>query len=63
MPIVAAPVIAKARRRLIPFLFLLYIVSYLDRVNVSFASLQMNKALGFSAEFRAEAILTKHSVV
>jgi len=42
--------IRKISVRLIPFLFLLYIVSYLDRVNVSFASLQMNKALGFSAE-------------
>ena len=40
--------IAKARRRLIPFLFLLYIVAYLDRINVGFASLQMNEALGFS---------------
>jgi MFS transporter, ACS family, tartrate transporter len=49
MPIVAAPVIAKARRRLIPFLFLLYIVAYLDRINVGFAALQMNQALGFSA--------------
>src|SRR5437762_2568319 len=28
--------------RLIPFMFLLYIVAYLDRVNLSFASLQMN---------------------
>src|SRR5436190_9362796 len=35
--------------RLIPFMFLLYIVAYLDRVNVSFAALQMNEALGFSA--------------
>ena len=40
---------AKTRRRLIPFLFLLYIVAYLDRVNVGFAALQMNQALGFSA--------------
>ncbi len=40
---------SKARRRLIPFLFLLYIVAYLDRVNVGFAALQMNEALGFSA--------------
>ena len=40
---------AVARRRLIPFLFLLYIVAYLDRINVGFASLQMNQALGFSA--------------
>jgi D-galactonate transporter len=36
--------------RLIPFMFLLYIVAYLDRVNVSYAALQMNAALGFSAE-------------
>jgi MFS transporter, ACS family, tartrate transporter len=41
--------LAKARRRLIPFLFLLYIVAYLDRINVGFAALQMNRALGFSA--------------
>ena len=39
----------KARRRLVPFLFLLYIVAYLDRVNVAFASLQMNEAIGLSA--------------
>jgi MFS transporter, ACS family, tartrate transporter len=44
----AAPVLAKTRRRLIPFLFLLYIVAYLDRINVGFAALQMNQALGFS---------------
>jgi ACS family tartrate transporter-like MFS transporter len=43
-----ASAVAKARRRLIPFLFLLYVVSYLDRINVGFAALQMNAALGFS---------------
>ena len=30
-------------------LFLLYIVAYLDRINVGFASLEMNVALGFSS--------------
>jgi ACS family tartrate transporter-like MFS transporter len=44
----AMTAVAKARRRLIPFLFLLYVVSYLDRINVGFAALQMNAALGFS---------------
>src|SRR6478672_2663292 len=39
----------KVRRRLIPFLCLLYIVAYVDRINVGFAALQMNQALGFSA--------------
>src|SRR5262249_1951422 len=41
--------LAKARRRVVPLLFLVYIVAYLDRINVGFASLQMNAALGFSA--------------
>jgi ACS family tartrate transporter-like MFS transporter len=35
-------------RRLIPFLLLLYIIAWLDRVNVGFAALQMNQDLGFS---------------
>ena len=34
--------------RLLPFLFLLYIVAYLDRINVSFAVLQMRGQLGLS---------------
>jgi ACS family tartrate transporter-like MFS transporter len=36
----------RIRWRLLPFLGLLYIVSYLDRVNVSFAKLTMNSAIG-----------------
>ncbi|MFM0523202.1 MULTISPECIES: MFS transporter [Caballeronia] len=35
--------------RLVPFLILCYFIAYLDRVNVGFAALQMNKALGFTA--------------
>lgn len=31
--------------RLVPFLFLLYIVAYLDRINLGFAALQMQKQL------------------
>lgn len=42
---------ARARRRiawrLLPFAFLLYVVAYIDRVNVSFAALRMNSDLGF----------------
>ena len=34
--------------RLLPFLFLLYLVAYLDRINVSFAVLQMREQLGLS---------------
>lgn len=35
--------------RLLPFLFLLYILCYLDRSNISIAALQMNKELDFNA--------------
>ncbi len=34
--------------RLMPFLFLLYVVAYLDRINVSFGVLQMRGQLGLS---------------
>ncbi len=39
--------LSKLTRRLIPFMFLLYIVAYLDRINVGFAALQLNEALKF----------------
>jgi len=38
----------KVTWRLIPFLLVCYIIAYLDRVNVGFAKLQMQSALGFS---------------
>ncbi len=40
----------KITLRLIPFLFLLYITAYLDRLNVSFAGLDMTRELKFSGE-------------
>src|SRR5215471_16632570 len=48
-PDVASATLRKVTLRLIPFLFLLYIVAWLDRVNVGFAALQMNSNLGFSS--------------
>jgi ACS family tartrate transporter-like MFS transporter len=39
----------KVTRHLIPFAIICYFVNYLDRVNLSFAALGMNKDLGFSA--------------
>ena len=49
----AAPdVSARARRRiawrLMPFLFVLYVINFLDRMNVGAAALQMPKDLGFN---------------
>src|ERR1700732_2615527 len=41
--------IAKVSRRLLPFMALLYFVNFLDRINLGFAALTMNKDLGLSA--------------
>ena len=35
--------------RLLPFCFVLYFICYLDRVNIGFAALTMNKDLGLSS--------------
>src|SRR3954449_7227791 len=42
------PAVQKVSRRLIPYLFVLYVAAYLDRINIGFAQLQMKSALGFS---------------
>jgi MFS transporter, ACS family, tartrate transporter len=34
--------------RLLPFVFLIYVVNYIDRVKLSFANLRMSADLGFS---------------
>ncbi len=43
-------IFAKCAWRLIPFMGLLYIVNFLDRVNVGFAALTMNKDIGLGDE-------------
>ena len=45
---VEAAIYRKVDLRIVPFLFLCYILAYLDRVNVGFAKLQMLKALNLS---------------
>src|SRR4051794_27067863 len=40
-PALGGRAVRKVMLRLIPFMILLYIMNYLDRVNVSFAKLQM----------------------
>src|SRR3984885_859013 len=42
-------VIRKVWRRLIPFLFVLYVFNYLDRINIGFAALSMNRDLVLTA--------------
>jgi ACS family tartrate transporter-like MFS transporter len=44
----ASLTLRKVTWRLVPYLFVLYVVAWLDRVNVGFAALHMNADLGFS---------------
>lgn len=44
----SARTLARVSRRLIPFLFVLYMFAYLDRVNVGYAALFIRSELGFS---------------
>lgn len=42
-------VFTKVTWRLIPFLVLCYLLNYIDRVNLGFAALEMNRDLGLTA--------------
>src|SRR6202790_3134173 len=42
--------VRKLQARIVPLLFLLYMVAYLDRINIGFAALTMNKELAISSQ-------------
>jgi MFS transporter, ACS family, tartrate transporter len=42
--------IQKLKIWLLPFLFVLYVVAFLDRINIGFAALTMNKELGITSQ-------------
>jgi len=45
---ISTTTIRKVRNRLLPLLFVLYIVAFLDRINISFAALTMNADLAIT---------------
>jgi MFS transporter, ACS family, tartrate transporter len=47
---VGTKTIQKVRIRIIPFIFVLYIVAFLDRINITFAALTMNKELAITSQ-------------
>ena len=47
--VIERQIMRKLFLRLVPLLTILYIISYIDRVNVSFGALTMNKQIGLSA--------------
>src|SRR5262249_9679198 len=42
--------IRKVKKRIIPYIFLLHIIAYLDRINVGIAALTMNKELAITSQ-------------
>jgi len=42
--------IRKLQVRVLPFLFLLYVIAFVDRINIGFAALTMNKELGITSQ-------------
>ena len=49
----------KLRRRIIPLLVLLYVVAYVDRINIGFAALTMNAAHWQSRQLLQEFLPSK----
>ena len=47
---VGTTTIRKLKIKLLPFLFVLYVVAFLDRVNIGFAALTMNRELAISSQ-------------
>ena len=47
---VGTKTIQKVPSRIIPFIFVLYIVAFLDRINITFAALTMNKELAITSQ-------------
>ncbi len=48
LPPTASCAVVKARRRIVPFLLLMYMVAFLDRTNVGIAKQALNVDLGIS---------------
>jgi sugar phosphate permease len=42
--------IRKVRTRIIPFIFVLMVIAFLDRINIGFAALTMNKELAITSQ-------------
>lgn len=47
---IEARTIRKLKSRILPFVWLLYIVAFLDRINIGFAALTMNKELAITSQ-------------
>ena len=49
-PSIATRTIQKVRARILPYVFVLFIIAYIDRANIAFAALTMNDELGITSQ-------------
>src|SRR6516162_8288579 len=47
---IEATTLRKLRTRIIPFIFVLFVIAFVDRINIGFAALTMNKELAVTSE-------------
>jgi len=47
---IEASTIRKLRTHIIPFVFVLFVIAFIDRINIGFAALTMNKALAITSQ-------------
>src|SRR5438270_10919732 len=47
---IEASALRKVNRRIMPFVFVLYLINFIDRINIGFAALTMNKELAITSE-------------
>ena len=45
-----AALVRKLKIRLLPFLFVLFVLAFIDRINLGFAALTMNQELGITSQ-------------
>ena len=49
-PLVEGSAIRKLQTRIIPFVFILFVIAFIDRINIGFAALTMNRELALSSQ-------------
>ena len=47
---IEARTIRKLQTRIIPFVFVLFVIAFLDRINIGFAALTMNKEVAITSQ-------------
>ena len=48
--VIEARTIRRLRTHIIPFVFVLFVIAFVDRINIGFAALTMNKELALTSE-------------